>query len=42
MTPGGDPAFLNFWFFLFKQKERKASNRRFAKSLPVFAEELKI
>ncbi len=22
MPPGGDTAFLNFWFFLFKQKER--------------------
>jgi len=22
MPPGGDPAFLIFWFFLIKQKER--------------------
>ncbi|MGI4803652.1 MAG: hypothetical protein ACRYFL_02705 [Janthinobacterium lividum] len=24
MPPGGDPAFLNFWFFFIKEKEHKA------------------
>jgi len=29
MPPGGDPAFLIFWFFLIKQKERTRKTERF-------------